>query len=270
MITSPTRLSAYVQAIGLRGPGLESWPAAQPVLAGQLAYRPERTVLPSATRLPPAERRRIGAVVKIALAVADEALAQVTPDEAGMPTIFSSSGGDGENYHLICSTLASDDRALSPTRFHNSVHNAPSGYWSIASGDRAPSQVLCAHDGSFAAGLLEAFTQLALDGGRIAVVAYEADYPEPLRTVRPIPDAFGIALVLAAAPDAQARFKLTIELGDSPADTLAEPALEALRGAIPSARSLPLAALLASGVEGSCVLEYLPGSSLRVEVARCN
>jgi hypothetical protein len=269
-MTSPISLTAYVQAIGLRGPGLEGWLAAQRVLAGDTPYRPERTVLPAANRLPPAERRRVGPVVKIALAVADEALSQVTPDGAGIPTIFTSSGGDGENYNVICSTLASEDRALSPTRFHNSVHNAPSGYWSIASGDRAPSQVLCAHDGSFAAGLLEAFTQLSLDGGRVAVVAYEADYPEPLRAVRPIPDTFGVALVLAAAPNAQARFKLTIELGDTAIDALAEPTLEALRLAIPSARALPLATLMARGESGSCVLEYLPGSSLRVEVAPCS
>jgi hypothetical protein len=269
-MSSPTRLTAYVQALGLCGPGLLDWPAAQAVLAGRSAYESARTVLPNTARLPPAERRRIGAVVKIALAVADQALAQTVPDQHGMPTIFTSSGGDGENYHIICSTLASDDRALSPTRFHNSVHNAPSGYWSIASGDRAASQVLCAHDGSFAAGLLEGCTHLALEGGRITVVAYEADYPEPLRSVRPIPDAFGIALVLASEPDAQAQFKLTIELGEHEPDTLAQPELEALRRAIPAARSLPLAQLLARGASGSCVLEYLPGSSLRVEVAPCN
>mgnify|MGYP002075717815 CR=1 FL=1 len=36
------------------------------------------------------------------------------------------------------SVFASDDRLISPTRFHNSVHNAPSGYWSIAARSTRP------------------------------------------------------------------------------------------------------------------------------------
>ena len=50
---------------------------------------------------------------------------------------------------------------MSPTRFHNSVHNAPAGYWSIFARSRAPSTTLCGYDASFAAGLLEAAAQVA-------------------------------------------------------------------------------------------------------------
>ena len=43
---------------------------------------------------------------------------------------------------------------ISPTQFHNSVHNAAAGYWHIAAGSAAPSLSVGGHDGAFAAGLL--------------------------------------------------------------------------------------------------------------------
>ena len=74
-------------------------------------------------------------------------------DLAQLATVFSSTAGDCDNSHVILETLASADRALSPTRFANSVHNAAAGYWSIATGAKAESTVLCAFDASFGAGL---------------------------------------------------------------------------------------------------------------------
>ena len=66
-------LCAYVAGIGVLGPGLPDWPAARAVLRGETAYVPAATVLPPPAILPPAERRRTGRVVKLALAVALEA-----------------------------------------------------------------------------------------------------------------------------------------------------------------------------------------------------
>ncbi|HTJ94264.1 MAG TPA: beta-ketoacyl synthase chain length factor [Pararobbsia sp.] len=179
-----------------------------------------------------------------------------------LPTVFSSSGGDGPNYHAICETLASDDKKISPTRFHNSVHNAPSGYWSIATRDMASSNVLCAHDASFGAGLLDALSQILCDNATVMLVAYESDYPEPLRTVRPIPDAFGLALILSPEPSAHALACIDVELTDVRHDTLAHAQLESLRSAVPSARGLPLLAALAATIDltpaiGSAALSEL-------------
>jgi len=96
--------------------------------------------------------------------------------------------------------LASDDRLISPTRFHNSVHNVAAGYWGIATGAMSTSSVLSAFDASFGAGLLEALAQVVVDDTRTVLLACDTAYPEPLYSARPIPDAFGIALVLGAKP----------------------------------------------------------------------
>src|SRR5205085_5133320 len=116
---------------------------------------------PSVDALPAAERRRTGAVIRLALTTGLQALANGGLSAAEVMTVFTSSGGDGQVIHEICEALASAHREVSPTRFHNSVHNAPAGYWGIATRSHAASTSLCAFDWSFAAGLLEACAQVA-------------------------------------------------------------------------------------------------------------
>ncbi|MGH8296680.1 MAG: beta-ketoacyl synthase chain length factor [Steroidobacteraceae bacterium] len=266
-------LSAYLEGVGLLGPGLTDWRSGAPVIAGEAPYQPCPAVLPAPQALPPAERRRTGATVKLAIGVAQQAVAGAAIDPARLAAVFASSGGDGFICHEICETLATDDRQISPTRFHNSVHNAAAGYWSISTGATAASSALCAHDASFAAGLIETLIQIAVSGEPALLAAYETSYPEPLRAKRPIPDAFGTALVLTPQPQASSLARLTAALidasADAPADRMADPRLEALRAGIPAARSLPLLRLIARRESGRAVLEYLPEQHLAVEVSAC-
>ena len=259
-------LAAYIEGVGLLGPGLDSWPQLLQILRGDAAYRSARTVLPTPALLPPAERRRAVAMVKLTLAAGLEALAQTDLDAATLPSIFTSSSGDGQNIHAICETLASAEREISPTRFHNSVHNAAAGYWSIATGATAPSTALCAYDGSFGAGLLEAITWLATEKTPVLLLAYDVDYPKPLQTLRPIPDAFCVALVLAPQRSAKTLAHIAVHLEQSPSTPVASAELEQLRRSIPAARCLPLLELLATQRSGTAVLDYLDDCALAVEL----
>jgi Beta-ketoacyl synthase, N-terminal domain len=293
-----TRLSAYVRGIGLLGPGLDDWASGSAILAGVTPYTLRAAVLPVPSALPAAERRRTGAVVRLALAIGFEAASRADADPAELPTVFSSSGGDGYNCHEICQTLATGDRQLSPTRFHNSVHNAASGYWSIAAGATPSSSVLCAFDATFGAALLEALTQVVVEQTSVLLVAYDSAYPEPLHAVRPIPDAFGVAMVLAPVSGTQAatahgfpsvadrvatdrapadaapafaaatgRNILTVTLTDAPAESMADARLEALRATIPAARCLPLLSKLARHESGRVVIDYLEEQRIAIEVS---
>jgi hypothetical protein len=262
-------LAAYVEGIGLLGPGISDWPAGARLLAGETAWVRAPTVLPVPECLPSAERRRTGTVVRLALAVGLEATARAGADPAALAAVFTSSGGDGQNCHEICQVLASAERHLSPTRFHNSVHNAAAGYWGIATGATPACNALCAYDASFAAGLLEALTQVAVERTAVLLIAYDASYPEPLHGHRPIADAFGVALVLAPAAGAASQARLSAALSDAAEDGMAQGALEALRLSIPAARSLPLLAHLARRSSGRVVLDYLAGKRLAVDVSAC-
>ena len=266
MTTPAPTLTAWIDGIGLVGPGLADWPTARAVLNGESPYTPGPTAAPAPQNLPPAERRRAGVSVKVALAVAQEAIAAAQRDARTLSTVFASSGADGDNCHAICDVLASADRHISPTRFHNSVHNAPAGYWGIAARAMAPANVICAYDGCFGAGLLEALTQVAVDACDAVLIAYDAPYPEPLNAKRPMPAAMGIALLLSPQKSPQSLARIEVSLTDAIASTLDNVELEALRRAIPAARGLPLLQALARGGADTVVLEYLAPLSLRLTI----
>ena len=258
----------FVQGIGLCGPGLTDWMQGAQVLGGHTAYARTPTAVPPPARLPAAERRRAGAAIKIALAVADEACLHSGIDPALAATVFASSSGDGANCHALCEALAGSDRLVSPTRFTNSVHNAAAGYWHIAVTGRAASTSLCGFDTSFAAGLIEAAGQLHSQPQPVLLVASDTPYPEPLNATRPLPDSLGIALVLQPAGDrALARLTLAAQ-APQPSTPCRDAGLEALRQQIPAARALPLLELIARGDEGCVVLDCQPGLSLRVDIHR--
>jgi hypothetical protein len=215
--------------------------------------------VPVCPLLPANERRRTVQTVKLALAVGMEAFEYARRDVVETATVFASSGGDGDTVHEILSVLASEHRELSPTRFHNSVHNAPAGYWNIATHSHAPSCSLCAHDASFAAGLLEAAVQTTVDKRPVGLIAYDMRYPEPLNSVRPIGALFGVALVLTPWPTEASLARLDVEprchSGCDPG--MASSGLEELRKSTPAARSLPLLAALAQNHPVALVVEYI-------------
>jgi hypothetical protein len=130
----------------------------------------------------------------------------------------------------------------------------------------APSNVLSAYDGSFAAGLLESLCQVAVDGVPTLLIAFDTDYPEPMRDVRPIPDAFGVALVLSPVQGANTLARIDARLTDAPATVLAAPQFEELRLGNPAARALPLLDALAAQCTASVVLDYLQDVQLQLEV----
>ncbi|MFM0519830.1 MULTISPECIES: beta-ketoacyl synthase chain length factor [Caballeronia] len=261
-----TPLRGFIEGVGVIGPGLVGWPHTADVLTRRASRTAAQTVLPAPAGLPSAERRRTGPVVRAALAAAHEAVAQSGRDAATLAAVFAASGGDGGNFHAICETLASDDPQISPTRFHNSVHNAPAGYWSIATRAMAASNVLCAYDGSFAAGLLESLAQVSVDGTATLLVAYDTEYPEPLHHARPIADAFGVALVLAPQKSDRTLARIDVHLTDANAFSFADADFEALRLSNPAARALPLLEALACGKASNVVLDYLDGTRLAVDI----
>lgn len=265
-------MRAYVEGVGLVGPGLTSWQASRAMLAGDESFQFTPTAVATSELLPAAERRRAGVPVRLTLAAGEEAFANAGRSAAETATVFASSGGDCNNVHHILEELATPQRQISPTRFHNSVHNAAAGYWSIATQCRAPSTSLCCHDASFAAGLLEAVSQAAVSGEPIALMAYDHPYPEPLNAVRPIQCAFGMAMVLA--PWASERALAVLDVIFMPqkavASGAADPGLEKLRTSVPAARCLPLLAAIARRARETVKIEYVAGAHLSVAVTPCS
>ena len=281
-------MKVFVEGVGIVGPGLNGWSASQAILAGSAPYVQATLVIPPSNLLPSAERRRTGVPVKLAIAIGCEAIAQSQRNATELPSVFASSAGDGDNMHYIFDMLSQNGREVSPTRFHNSVHNAPSGYWSIATKSMAPSTSLACFDASFVAGLIEAATQTLSSGNAVVLIAYDAPYPQPLHAARTICATFGVALVLTGNKTDRSLVGLEINISrNSNASTsIANAELEAIRAGTPAARSLPLLAALAalnsekprtSGKIGAAekiaqtkiCFDYIAGNQLDVVVRPC-
>ncbi len=262
-------MQAWIEGVSVIAPGLPSWAHTSAVLRGEQALLAEPTQLLVPTLLPAAERRRASRVVKLALGLGVEAAIHAGLDVADLATVFSASGADGHNCDALCAQLATEDRQISPTRFHNSVHNAAAGYWGIASRSMAPCQVLCAYDASFGAGLLEAMAQVVFDQIPVLLIAYDSEYPEPLFSKRPIPDCAGVALLLTPLASEKSLACIELQPSTQVATKMSAPALEQLRTQVPALRALPLLQALAKHQTQSVCLDYLPPMQLLLKVSVC-
>lgn len=258
-------LAVGIAGIGLIGPGLVGWAQGAAVLAGRAPYDPAPLTPPPPTLLPATERRRTGPSVRLALAVAAEAVQDsgLPPEE--LDTVFASSNGEGQVITGILDALHTPDGAISPTQFHNSVHNAAAGYWGIAVGSSRPSVSLGGHDGVLATGLLQAAAQVAAQRAPVLFVAHDVPLPAPLDALRDTAGPFAVALVLVPGAGARGTLRIAMEPGAVPRPDLPD-ALRATHDSNPVARVLPLLAALATGAAATVMLPMLEDARLRVEV----
>ncbi|MBL8668665.1 MAG: beta-ketoacyl synthase chain length factor [Rhodospirillales bacterium] len=258
-----------IRSIGLICPGLPSWRDAVPVLTGRAAYLPGALEIPDPKLLSPSERRRSTAFTKLAMAAGEAALADAGTDGHSLTSVFASGSGDMDVIDKICTSLMEPDRPISPTHFHNSVHNATAGHWAIAARCREPSISLSAHDSTFAAGLLEAGATVSVDHVSVLLIACDVPPPFPLAEKQPMLAAFAVALLLSPPgtwAGRLARLRIAAEGSAAGEDRLSDPGLEALRTGNPSARSLPLLAAIAGSSAGEVSIGSDPGARLRVAV----
>jgi hypothetical protein len=256
-----TALSATVEGIGFWTRGLPDWDAARACVltSAQIDGAPSR---PSPQLLAPNERRRAPDTVAVALDVALAACAMAGRDPASLPSVFASTHGDLMITDYICATLASAPASVSPIRFHNSVHNAAAGYWTIGAGATRASTAISAFDASFAQGLLDALAQLAAGAEAVLLVGFDGASAGPLAQVSQSRGLLGGALVLAR--DAKAGGpRLRATLADGEPDVGA--ALATVADGNAMAPMLPLFEALAGG-RPQARLKAGPGRVLQVEV----
>lgn len=171
--------------------------------------------------IPAKERRRAPLSVKLAVEVMSQACEMACLDFSGVAAVYSSSMGDMQNTDQLCRTLSTPPRLVSPTRFHNSVHNATVGYWSIASHSHAAANATSAYTYSATMAFLEAAIQTLDEGVPVLLVTQEMAAPIALHHVSPSDQSFSLALLLTpkghcANPVTSIQFSVTSESVDWP------------------------------------------------------
>ncbi len=263
--------SVFVESIGLCAPGLLGWEESLAVFRGEAEYLSVPLERYKPKLLPANERRRATELIRLAFRVCEEVIDGYDKPASELSSVFASSGGDYQVLDQISKALSLPEKMVSPTQFHNSVHNSAAGYWGIATGSLKASSSISAHDYSFASGLLEAVVQLQTDCSPLLFAVYDTAPPSPLSQKRKIPIPFATAFVLSSTRTSSSLCELKLSLEDSGESgvVLANEDLEHLRLSNPAARSLPLLHAIANEKDSKLSVECVGGKVLSVEVLLC-
>jgi len=198
--------------------------------------------------IPVNERRRAPLSVKLAVEVMSQACTMACIDSARTAAVFSSTLGDMQILDYLCHTLSRPPRPVSPTRFHNSVHNATTGYWSIVSHSHASTNAISAYTHTAPMAFVEAAIQSVEESVPVLLVTQEMEAPLALHHTCPSDQTFSCAMLLAPKghgtnPVATIEFSVTrksVNWPDLPRDL--KPDFESNFGA----RLVPLIAAIAA------------------------
>ena len=190
-----------INGIGLWGPTLQGWQEILPVFAGEAEYNLSDFTAPNPSTISARERRRSPLPVKLGVEVAQQACDMAGIDASTVASVFTSAMGDTGITDYMCRQLASPQKMLSPTKFHNSVHNAPSGYWSIAAQNRSSSGFICGFEYSFSVALLEATVLCVTENCPVVLVANDVAHRAPFEDIVCIEHSFACAVLLDPIPD---------------------------------------------------------------------
>lgn len=261
-------MKAYIDGIGIFAPDMSHWQEASAVLLGKTSFNTQSKLAPFiSTLLPASEKRRASKTVKLALEISQQAVIHAQVDPTSVAIVFASSTGDTEVLTDICETLTTDERLVSPTKFHNSVHNAPAGYWSIAVKSHQPANSIAHYQTTVAAGLLEAMAQATTDNQSVLLSVYDIPFPEPLRQVEDMVALFGASLILQPQQTMHSIAEILLQWDETihPESTMKINELETLRQSVPAAKILPLLTLLANQ-ESGCLLLPTSNGTLKVDI----
>jgi len=258
----------YINGVSVVAPGLMQREQLDSILRGDSPWLFQELPKIVPAMLPANEPRRTTPLIKIALQ-AIQSLLRDNDNLDEIATVFACSDGDSVIEDKICSALAQTDKIVSPTQFHNSVHNAPAGYWAIAASMRAGSVSLSAGDGTFAAGLIDAITQVSCEQKDVLFVAYDAVAPEPLYSARHLEHTIAIALRLGTKPEKEnvACINIAVEPDNNNSITTCHNStLESLRLSNPIGVGIPLLEALVSHSTSAIVIPYIMQQNLIVSV----
>ncbi|WP_129776261.1 beta-ketoacyl synthase chain length factor [Peristeroidobacter soli] len=261
-------LRVAIEGVSFWASRLPGWEIARAVIRGDQAPPEAPSPRPSPTLLAPTERRRAPDTVAVALEVAVRACEAAGRKPSELPSVFASTHGDLAISDYMCSTLATTPTLISPVKFHNSVHNAAAGYWSIGTGSLAPYTAISAYESTFGEGLVEAATQVVCEQRPVLYVAFDIEAKGALSSMAPSRGLLGAALVLAPVSSSQQQRSLilTTEPVDQCQPTLARSAAAPLVADNALAPCLPFFEVLASSSPRTLCLALSRQLALNVQV----
>ena len=164
--------------------------------------------------VPANERRRLPLPARLAIESSWQATQAAGVDLENLTSVFVSGLGDTDLTDYMCKVLASEHKELSPTKFHNSVHNAPAGYWTISSKNMASATSVAGYEHSTSLALLEALIQLRSENNPVLVTLYDAPVSDILEPLLLNKEPFSFSLLLVPEGQNFEGVKLEVSVED--------------------------------------------------------
>jgi hypothetical protein len=159
----------YVCGVGLFTPGFGS------VSAWCAGERDPGVEKPEASLLTGPLKRRATPLTRMSVEVFEQVARQAGRDPSSLQTVWANAHGEHTPAIKLLGMMHVGEGKLSPTQFHNSVHNTAGGYASIATANPSPSTTVSGGRELVASALLEAWCLLEASGRDVAVMM--ADEP---------------------------------------------------------------------------------------------
>ena len=266
-------LQCHVLGVGAWGPGFHNWPALRKLFRGHPGDSEDQSKGPKPEIIPANERRRAPLSVRLAVETSSQACDQAGIDPSDIGCVFASGLGDTDITDYMCRILTTEQKQISPTKFHNSVHNAAAGYWTISTACMQAANSVAGFDLSASLNLLEGISQCHLEKRPILLTFFDAPVSSTLRPMLKNEYAFGASIVIAAGShDTSPCLTLNVEPHATQWQALQNETLNAIYDHNPCARILLLLEqLVASSSTPSQSMVNFPlssGTSLTVEINR--
>ena len=249
------KMQFKVIGIGAWGPGFNNWPDLSSLLNG-IDTGVEQAASPKPEIIPANERRRAPLPVKLAVEAALQASQAAGIDPKDLACVFASGLGDTEITDYMCKVLNTETMKLSPTKFHNSVHNAAAGYWTISTHCMQAASSIAGFDETASLALLEGVSQCVFENRPLLITLFDAPVADILKDLLKNIFPFAVAIVIVPndfAMSAPGSPVFELEVSNQPADwnPLSNPALSELYESNPSARLLALLECIAKKETGN-------------------
>jgi hypothetical protein len=244
-----------------------NWAGVKTPFAYRQGYPIAQDAVPNADILPSREKRRASPTVNLCLYIAEKLQQQSSLDADKLRSVFASSDGDMDIFHYLSNELSKPEPAISPTLFHQSLHNSAAGYWHIVTNSKQASVSISAGNDTFCGGLLTAIIDVCTGNMPVLFVAYNVTSPPPLAALNPILTWFGVGFIFTQEKNVNTIAKITCSLVNRQDETsLSSPSLNSLHLNNPIARCLPLLEHIANKVNEPVYLNYLDKHSLEIEM----
>jgi len=270
---SQANMAVDLVGVGAWGPAFNNWAELQALLANAsigddlqwVAQTPKPEVIPAN------ERRRAPLPVRAAVEVSWQALQQSGLASSEVACVFGSGLGDTEITDYMCRVLTTAEKQLSPTKFHNSVHNAAAGYWTISTGCMKSANSIAAYQNTAGLALLEAMIQCQQHREPVLITLFDTAAHDAYRQIFACEYSFAAALLIVPAGTAAAPLA-RLTLGDESAATPATPVfshewLGNLYRDNPAAKVLGLLQQLDAKKAGQSCFLLSPARALNLEVS---